>query len=127
MKKSIDVEEEFYLDYQESMKEWWSIGDIITNPKTLENSWLYDKTQAQYIERDRLCVLLPLIRIEVENHMLSEELLDELELYYDDFNNGVFNDLFTEADLELIREDLMFSYENRMDNLYRRTKDEEAD
>ena len=49
MKKSIDVEEEFYLDYQESMKEWWSIGDISTNPKTLENSWLQANRQRHKI------------------------------------------------------------------------------
>lgn len=109
-----------YKDWQESIYEWYNLGSKIKTPKTLENSWLYDKTGMQYDEANRLSVLLPLIKLEVENKMLSDDLLEELEIYYDDFNDGMFNELFDEWELELIKEDLTYSYNNRMNSLYKK-------
>ena len=116
MKKNISDEELYYEDYKREMQFFWDTGikhGGFKNSKILENSYLHYHVDDQYDEHDRLCVLLPLIKIEIENHMLSKELLEELEIYYEDFNNGVLDDELYEHEYEEIKADLYWCYENK--------------
>jgi hypothetical protein len=45
--------------------------------------------------------------------MLSDELLEELEIYYEDFNKGILDDELYEHEYEDIKKDLYWCYENR--------------
>ena len=101
------------------MQFFWDDGNKhggFENSKLLENSYLYYNVDLQDDEHDRVCVLLPLIKIEIENRMLSKELLEELEIYYDDFNNGVLDEYLYEHEYEEIKKDLYWCYENRKNN-----------
>ena len=116
MKKCVSEEELYYEDFKRKMKFFWEDGlktGKYENSKTLENSYLYYHVDLQDDEHDRLCVLLPLIKIEIENHILSKELLEELEIYYEDFNKGTLDDDLYEHEYEEIKKDLYWCYENR--------------
>lgn len=116
MKKNISDEELYYEDYKREMQFYWGIinkSSAFEDVKTFENSYLYRHVDDQHNEHDRLCVLLPLIKIEIENNMLSKELLEELEIYYADFNNGILDDELYEHEYEEIKSDLYWCYENK--------------
>lgn len=117
MKKLISDEELYYEDFKQEMQSFWDRAikehNGFEDSKTLENSYLYYNVDFQNDEHDRLCVLLPLIKIEIENQMLSKELLEELEIYYEDFNKGVLDDELYEHEYEEIKTDLYWCYENR--------------
>lgn len=90
-------------------------GDF-TRGGDAQATWLYDKGAMQYDERDRLITLLPLIRYEVEHGILTEELHDEVELYYEDYKAGKFDGLLAEEEIGAVEEDLFWSYEHRDDH-----------
>lgn len=119
------VDFDLYSDYSTwkvDMKKYFEAGSNHgewTNPEDLQNSYLYYNVDFQDDERDRLCVILPLIKLQIEKLGLTEELLEELEIYYEDFNKGNFDDLFEDFELEMIKEDLHWCYEHRKENLYK--------
>ena len=116
MRKLVSEEDLYYEDSKGHMQRFWDIGmkhGGYKDSKTLENSYLYHHNGAEDDEYLRLCVLLPLIKIEIENNMLSKELLEELEIYYEDFNKGVLDDDLYECEYEDIKKDLYWCYENR--------------
>lgn len=117
MRKFISDEELYYEDFKQQMRSFWDRGikehNGYTDSKVLENSYLYYHVDLQHNEHDRLCVLLPLIKIEIENNMLSKELLEELEIYYADFNDGVIDDVLYEHEYEEIKKDLYWCYEHK--------------
>lgn len=121
MKKSLSDDTSYYSDFKHDALLFWK--ECLKNTskstkfsKILENSYLYQNSGAQDDEHDRLCVLLPLIKIEIENQMISKEMLGELENYYDVFNNGdLDNDLY-ECEYEEIKKDLYWCYEHRPTN-----------
>jgi hypothetical protein len=116
VKKFISDEELYYEDFRKDMQKFWDMGiknGGFKTSKILENSYLHYNVDFQNDEHDRLCVLLPLIKIEIENQMLSDELLEELEIYYEDFNKGILDDELYEHEYEDIKKDLYWCYENR--------------
>lgn len=119
------VDFDYYIDYKtwkNDMAFYFNHGpnnSAWNDAKKLQISYLYRHADLQDDERDRLCVVLPLVRLQIEKLGLTDELLGELELYYEDFNKGVFNDLFEDYELELVKEDLYWCYEHRKDNLYK--------
>ena len=117
MKKRVSDEELYYEDFKQQMQFFWDRGikehNGYKDSKVLENSYLYYYIDAQYNEHDRLCVLLPLIKIEIENDMLSKELLEELEIYYADFNDGILDSVLYEHEYEEIKQDLYWCYEHK--------------
>lgn len=111
-----------YLTWKSDMKKYFELGSNHgewTNPKDLQNSYLYYNVDLQDDERDRLCVMLPLIKIQIEKLGLTEELLEELEIYYREFNKGRFDELFEDFELQQMKEDILWCYEHRRDNLYK--------
>ena len=117
MRKFVSDEELYYEDFKSHMQFFWQEGikryGGFKDSKILENSYLHYNVDFQDDEHDRLCVLLPLIKIEIENNMLSKELLEELEIYYEDFNKGVLDNDLYEHEYEDIKKDLYWCYENR--------------
>lgn len=117
MRKFVSDEELYYEDFKKDMQFFWDSGIKVhggyKDSKILENSYLHFRVDDQYDEHDRLCILLPLIKKEIENKMLSKELLEELEIYYEDFNNGILDDELYEHEYEDIKKDLYWCYENR--------------
>lgn len=120
------IDFEYYDEYafwQEEMLEYYKQvckHMKIVDSKALEASYLHRNVELQHDERDRLCVLLPLIRLEIEKSELglTDMALEELEIYYEDYNKGKYDNLFTAEEHELVREDLFFAYEHKNDNLY---------
>ncbi len=111
-----------YLTWKSDMKKYFELGSNHgewTNPKDLQNGYLYYNVDLQDDERDRLCVMLPLIKLQIEKLGLTEELLEELEIYYREFNKGRFDELFEDFELQQIKEDILWCYEHRRDNLYK--------
>ena len=111
-----------YREWKEQLNSYYKSGSnhgAWNDAKKLEVSYLYRHADLQDDERDRLCVVLPLVRLQIEKLGLTDELLRELELYYEDFNKGIFNDLFEDYELELVKEDLYWCYEHRKENLYK--------
>ena len=117
MRKYVTDEELYYEDFKQQMQYFWDRGNKEHNgykdSKILEDSYLYYHSDAQRNEHDRFCVLLPLIKIEIENDMLSKELLEELEIYYADFNDGILDDILYEHEYEEIKRDLCWCYEHK--------------
>ena len=117
MKKFVSDEELYYKDFKQQMHSFWNRGSKEHNGYQdsiiLENTYLYYHGDIQNSEHDRLCVLLPLIRTEIENNMLSEKLLEELEIYYADFNEGVLDDFLYENEYEEIKQDLYWCYQHK--------------
>lgn len=117
MKKFVSDEELAYADSKRYLQSFYQSGikmhGTYKDSKTLENSYLYQCDGFQDDEYLRLCTLLPLIKLEIENGMLSKELLEELEIYYADFNDGVLDDELYEQEYEEIKKDLYWCYENK--------------
>lgn len=115
MKKFVTDDISYYEDFKSDMhffwKEYIKTNNHI-NSKILETSYLYRYVDLQDDEHYRICILLPLIKVEIENNILSKELLEELEIYYEDFNNGVLDDELYEHEYEAIKEDLYWCYNN---------------
>ena len=108
----------FEYKYQEVKSDCY---ECLSNPapisgKNAQANWLWDQGEMQNNERDRLITLLPLICYEIEHGILTEELLDEVEIYYEDYKAGVFNGLLGDDEIEEIEKDLFWCYEHRHDN-----------
>lgn len=116
MKKFITDDISYYEDFKSDMKSFWKRyvkdNDHIDS-KELENSYLYKYADLQDDEHYRICILLPLIKTEIQNNILSKELIEELEIYYEDFNNGILDDELYEHEYEAIKADLLWCYTNK--------------
>ena len=116
MKKPIDDEQWYYNFFKEKMQSHWDNVNkhgFFKDAKTFEVGYLYRNVDLQYDEHDRLCVVLPLIKLEIEKNMLTDTMLEELEIYYADFNDGVLDDVLYEQEYEEIKADLYWCYENK--------------
>jgi hypothetical protein len=83
------------LDYQgaaEILESRVRTGVPPITGRLLENSYLPEFNQDILEEAERLNVLLPLIKWEVDNNDLSEAVSDELYLYYEDLLKGSVTD-----------------------------------
>ena len=116
MKKIVTDDISYYEDFKTDMQSFWREhikNKTSLNSKMLESAYLHRYVDLQDDEHYRRCILLPLIKVEIENNILSKELLEELEIYYENFNNGVLDDELYEHEYEAIKEDLYWCYKNR--------------
>lgn len=116
MKKFVSDEELYYEDFKKDMQSYWGTINkhgFFRDAKTFETGYLYQNVDFQHDEHDRLCVVLPLIKLEIEKNILTETMLEELEIYYADFNDGVFDDVIYEHEYEEIKSDLYWCYKNK--------------
>ena len=62
-------------------------------------------------ERERLIMMLSVIKWEIEHNMLTEELKDELDYYCDEFTSGRLEKHIAKEDYILISQDLKECYQ----------------
>ena len=92
---------------------YYILGKIIfTNGQAAQDYLLGDTDDSKLTERERLLCVLPLIKWMVEHNMLTPECEDELYLYYKDFQNGKFEGLLGDDEVDEIRKDLSECYHN---------------
>ena len=71
---------------------------------------LGDTDDSQLTERERLMCILPVIKWMIEHDMLTKECKTELRIYYREFNEGKFNGLLGDDEVDEIRKDLFDCY-----------------
>lgn len=78
---------------------------------TQVQNWLLDDTDDSTLsERERLIVILPAIVYEVEHDMLTEELSDELYLYYEDMKAGRLDGILGDDERDSVKADITRCY-----------------
>lgn len=98
-----------YEDMTEMLDEQIRTGEKY-NGKIIQVSWLHDFDESQLEEAERLNVLLPLIKWQVEHNELTEELEGELELYYEDYAEGRLDGILADYEAEKVIKDLTECY-----------------
>ena len=78
--------------------------------EVLEHSYLFQFDESILTEAERLNVVLPLIKWEVDNNDLSRAMSDELYLYYEDLLKGRLDGILDEDEAPIIIKDLTESY-----------------
>lgn len=83
-----------------------------TNPKVWETSWYYDFIPYQKDEEVRLCAVLPLMKKEIELGIVSDDMIDEIEGYYEAvIVNGEFDTILKDdEEREMVKKDLSWCY-----------------
>lgn len=82
-------------------------------PKTGEAAaslWLPEFDEGRLQEAERLNVILPLIKWCVDRDLLTDELKDELDLYYEDYTNGALDDVLADYEANEVIADLTACY-----------------
>lgn len=69
---------------------------------SMENCYLPDFNESILEEAERLNVLLPLIKWQVDNNKLTEFMSDELYLYYEDLLKGRLDGVIDEEEASLV-------------------------
>ena len=86
----------------------------LDKPKTgaaAASLWLPEFDEGRLQEAERLNVILPLIKWCVEHNKLTEELSDELYLYFEDLQAGRLDRIFESAEEEkAVKGDLTKAY-----------------
>ena len=85
----------------------------LDKPKTgaeATSLWLPEFDEGRLAEAERLNVILPLIKWCVERDLLTEELEDELYLYYEDYINGALDDVLADYEAADVIADLTECY-----------------
>ncbi len=94
-----------YMDFIESM--FRQLG--YSNPKDgfeVQQIALYDTDEDSLTERERFIMILTTIKYELEHDMLTPELKDELDLYYEEVHEGKFDGKLDEDEEEKVLSDL---------------------
>lgn len=84
--------------------------DKPTTGKMAASLWLYEFDEGHLHEAERLNVILPLIKWCVQHDTLTDELRDELYLYYEDYTNGALNSILADYEANDIINDLSACY-----------------
>lgn len=105
-----------YQEWRDKVKSYYSklqkYSKRTITPDYFESSYLSRYVDLQYDERDRLCIVIPLVRFLIENLKITDTMIEELDEYYTDYYDGDFDSLFTEEELALIKEDLEWAYKH---------------
>lgn len=102
----------FEDNYMEYLEDTYNLLDS-RNTRTgsqAQDYCLHDTDESSLTERERLVMILPVIKYEIEHNMLTEELEDELYLYYEDIISGKFDGLLGDDEEEAIKRDLFECY-----------------
>ena len=83
-----------------------------SDPRNWEASWFYDFIPYQKDEEVRLCAVLPLMIKEIELSIVSEDMIDEIEGYYNSvIVLGEFDAILKDdEEREMVKEDLIWCY-----------------
>ena len=102
----------YVFTYKEMTEDCYSRMKM-DNPKTgaaAASSWLSEFDERLLKEAERLNVILPIIKWCVEHDMMTEELEDELYLYYEDYTNGKLDGILAEYEADAVIADLTWCY-----------------
>ena len=105
MKYDIDYEGAQEL-FDESFSDYTRAG---IQPKTgpeVENMQTGDTNEDGLHEAERLNMLLPVMKWEIENNQLTEWIRDEIYQYYEDIQKRGFGDVIDESEREKVVHDL---------------------
>ena len=80
------------------------------NGTEAQTAMLWDIDENSLEEAERLNVMLSLIKWEIDNGMLTDELKNELFLYYKDYTKGKLNDILADYELDFVINDLTMCY-----------------
>ena len=87
------------------------------NPKDGEDAagfWLYEFDENRMYEAERLNVILPVIKYCTEREMLTDMLKDELDWYYNEYQEGRL-DFLAPAEADVVLKDLLWCYHKVFD------------
>lgn len=98
-----------YNGMQEIFAEMLRSCERITGA-SVQVSWLYDIDEDELEEAERLNVLLPLIKWQIQIGDLTEELSDELFLYYKDYKEGRLDGILDDEEKDEVIKDLTDCY-----------------
>ena len=107
---------ECFADYADSYDEYKSfICSLFKDRPPIDGQdaqceGLYFLDEDELSERERLIMMLSVIKWEVDNDMLTEELKDELDYYYDEMTSGRLIKHIHKEDLASIKKDLSDCY-----------------
>ena len=82
----------------------------LTKGAPAQVSWLYEFDENELEEAERLNVLLPLIKWQIQIGDLTEELSDELFLYYKDYKEGRLDGILDDEEKDEVIKDLTDCY-----------------
>lgn len=85
-------------------------SSIVKTGKAVQHLIL-DDINGRLTERERLMFILPVIKYEIEHDILTEEVKDELDYYFDLFERNAFEDELGEDEEEQVMHDLYECYE----------------
>ena len=98
-----------YMEWREDT--YYILGKIrFTNGQAAQDYLLGDTDDSELTKRERLLSVLSLIKWMIEHSMLTKECKTELRIYYREFNEGKFNGLLGDDEVDEIRKDLFECY-----------------
>lgn len=67
-----------------------------------QTAMLWDIDEDSLEEAERLNVMLALIKWEIEHNMLTDDLKDELYLYYEDYTKGKISNILADYESDIV-------------------------
>jgi hypothetical protein len=101
-----------YTDLVKSQVELFK--EVSSIPERWETNWFYEFIPYQHNERVRLCAaVLPMMKLEVEMGVITEDMKEEIEGYYNAVivENSFDEYLPNEEEREMVKKDLKWCYE----------------
>jgi len=97
--------EDTYMEWKEEGFEYLDNLKLTTGSQ-VQDMFLYTTDEDQLTERERLIMILVAAAYEIEHDMLTEELRDELRLYYQDLKSGKLEGILGDNEETEIKEDI---------------------
>ena len=92
--------------FDEVFSDYTSIGIQPQTGPEVENMQTGDTNEDDLHEAERLNMLLPVMKWEIENNQLTEWIRDEIYQYYEDIQKRGFGDVIDESEREKVVHDL---------------------
>ena len=110
-------EENLYAAYSELLSQRRkNLIKITSDPEIQETTWYYDFIPYQSDEEVRVCAVLPLMKMELEEGFVSTDMLDEIVGYYEAIIlEGSFDDILKDdEEREIVKKDLKWCYDTAL-------------
>ena len=117
IKKGGNLMDERFSDYADNYKEYLEFVYYLFNEREpldgedAQREGLYFLEEDKLTERERLIMMLSVIKWEIEHNMLTDELRDELDYYYNEFLSGRLKEHIYQEDRIAITKDLTECYQ----------------
>lgn len=104
------VFEDNYREYLEDFRELVSRRGLTVGSQ-IQDGCLYDTDEDTLTERERFIMILAVVKIEIELDVLTPEMKDELDLYFEEWSEGKFDGFLGDDEIDDIKTDLFECYE----------------